>query len=104
MVCKDRRCRTRVLGRDSNLDRRIHRCNRIRSRRISRAALGSWLLAHGRLQADLVSQKVKAPRFEGLCCLWLFRGSEALPFYTLNDDPQPQVLFTWGLSNLKPAP
>ena len=25
-------------------------------------------------------------------------------FYTLNDDPQPQVLFTLGFSNLKPAP
>ena len=24
--------------------------------------------------------------------------------YTLKDDPQPQVLFTFGLSNLKPAP
>jgi hypothetical protein len=24
--------------------------------------------------------------------------------YTLNDDPQPQVLFTFGFSNLKPAP
>jgi hypothetical protein len=24
--------------------------------------------------------------------------------YTLNDDPQPQVLFTLGFSNLKPAP
>src|SRR5579862_4212702 len=24
--------------------------------------------------------------------------------YTLNEDPQPQVLFTFGLSNLKPAP
>jgi len=23
--------------------------------------------------------------------------------YTLKLDPQPQVLFTWGLSNLKPA-
>jgi len=23
--------------------------------------------------------------------------------YTLKDEPQPQVLFTWGLSNLKPA-
>jgi hypothetical protein len=24
--------------------------------------------------------------------------------YTLKDDPQPQVLFTFGFSNLKPAP
>jgi hypothetical protein len=24
--------------------------------------------------------------------------------YTLNEDPQPQVLFTFGFSNLKPAP
>lgn len=24
--------------------------------------------------------------------------------YTLNEEPQPQVLFTFGLSNLKPAP
>jgi len=24
--------------------------------------------------------------------------------YTLNDDPQPHVLFTFGFSNLKPAP
>jgi hypothetical protein len=24
--------------------------------------------------------------------------------YTLNDDPQPQVLLTFGFSNLKPAP
>jgi len=24
--------------------------------------------------------------------------------YTLNDDPQPQVLFTFGFSNLNPAP
>lgn len=23
--------------------------------------------------------------------------------YTLNEDPQPQVLFTWGFSNLNPA-
>ena len=23
--------------------------------------------------------------------------------YTLKEEPQPQVLFTWGLSNLKPA-
>jgi hypothetical protein len=23
--------------------------------------------------------------------------------YTLNEEPQPQVLFTWGFSNLKPA-
>lgn len=23
--------------------------------------------------------------------------------YALNEEPQPQVLFTWGLSNLKPA-
>ena len=39
-----------------------------------------------------------APSFE--------RGVRNLagPNYTLNDDPQPQVLFTLGLSNLKPAP
>jgi hypothetical protein len=24
--------------------------------------------------------------------------------YTLNEDPHPQVLFTFGFSNLKPAP
>jgi hypothetical protein len=24
--------------------------------------------------------------------------------YTLNDEPQPQVLFTFGFSNLNPAP
>jgi len=24
--------------------------------------------------------------------------------YTLKEDPQPQVLFTFGFSNLKPAP
>jgi hypothetical protein len=24
--------------------------------------------------------------------------------YTLNDDPHPQVLFTFGFSNLNPAP
>jgi hypothetical protein len=24
--------------------------------------------------------------------------------YTLNEDPQPQVLFTFGFSNLNPAP
>jgi hypothetical protein len=24
--------------------------------------------------------------------------------YTLNEEPQPQVLFTFGFSNLKPAP
>jgi hypothetical protein len=23
--------------------------------------------------------------------------------YALKEEPQPQVLFTWGLSNLKPA-
>jgi hypothetical protein len=28
----------------------------------------------------------------------------SLPAYTLNEDPQPQVLFTFGFSNLKPAP
>jgi hypothetical protein len=27
-----------------------------------------------------------------------------LPAYTLNEEPQPQVLFTFGFSNLKPAP
>ena len=27
-----------------------------------------------------------------------------LIFQTLNDEPQPQVLFTLGFSNLKPAP
>src|SRR3954447_18052250 len=27
-----------------------------------------------------------------------------LDSYTLNEDPQPQVLFTFGFSNLKPAP
>jgi hypothetical protein len=26
------------------------------------------------------------------------------PGYTLNEDPHPQVLFTLGFSNLKPAP
>src|SRR5271169_4831699 len=26
------------------------------------------------------------------------------PAYTLKEDPQPQVLFTFGFSNLKPAP
>ena len=30
--------------------------------------------------------------------------SEITKSYTLNDDPQPQVLFTFGFSNLKPAP
>jgi len=27
-----------------------------------------------------------------------------LLIYTLKDEPQPQVLFTFGFSNLKPAP
>jgi hypothetical protein len=27
-----------------------------------------------------------------------------LELYTLKDEPQPQVLFTFGFSNLKPAP
>src|SRR5208337_1858147 len=29
---------------------------------------------------------------------------ERVAFYALKDDPQPQVLFTFGLSNLNPAP
>jgi hypothetical protein len=31
------------------------------------------------------------------------QNSDAEP-YTLNEEPQPQVLFTFGFSNLKPAP
>src|SRR5579884_3717545 len=34
----------------------------------------------------------------------LFHGVRTLERYTLNDDPQPQVLLTFGLSNLNPAP
>jgi hypothetical protein len=42
----------------------------------------------------------------------LIARDEAVPFsenfpgpaYTLNELPQPQVLFTFGFSNLKPAP
>jgi len=30
--------------------------------------------------------------------------SKSVSAYTLNEDPQPQVLLTLGLSNLKPAP
>ena len=30
--------------------------------------------------------------------------SKLVPAYTLNEEPQPQVLFTLGFSNLKPAP
>jgi len=36
------------------------------------------------------------------------QGSTNFPFaasgYTLNEEPQPHVLFTFGFSNLKPAP
>src|ERR1700674_1032757 len=31
-------------------------------------------------------------------------SSKTGPAYTLNEDPQPHVLFTFGFSNLKPAP
>ena len=34
----------------------------------------------------------------------LFEIRSDFVLYTLNEDPQPQVLFTFGFSNLKPAP
>jgi hypothetical protein len=30
--------------------------------------------------------------------------NEPVRIYTLNEDPHPQVLFTFGFSNLNPAP
>ena len=43
-----------------------------------------------------------------LLCLARVDSPEGCPHikhrYTLKDDPQPQVLFTFGFSNLKPAP
>jgi hypothetical protein len=45
----------------------------------------------------------------GLCALVLLAldsldGCPCVVIYTLKEDPQPQVLFTFGFSNLKPAP
>jgi hypothetical protein len=34
---------------------------------------------------------------------WDGRRQEKLAAYTLNEEPHPQVDFTWGFSNLKPA-
>jgi len=34
----------------------------------------------------------------------LSSGASQTKSYTLNEDPQPQVLFTFGFSNLNPAP
>jgi hypothetical protein len=46
-----------------------------------------------------ISRKQKAPPLNGEAF-----GFSVLLAYTLKDDPQPQVLFTLGFSNLKPAP
>jgi len=56
------------------------------------------------------------PAKSGMASSWdeamFFLASRVFPrgenlrskIYTLNEDPQPQVLFTLGFSNLKPAP
>lgn len=38
------------------------------------------------------------------CAKQGFTNSNLLAIYTLNEEPQPQVLLTFGFSNLKPAP
>jgi len=52
----------------------------------------------GRQQLRPTCQAKQKPRHRGEA-RFLFEL-----FYTLNYDPQPQVLFTLGFSNLKPAP
>ena len=61
------------------------------------------------LQNDKLVEKQKPRAWRGfLVCKPIGRenrvakGEERL--YAWNDDPQPQVLFTLGFSNLKPAP
>jgi hypothetical protein len=46
---------------------------------------------------DAGAKKAKASPLSDEACL-------ASNSYTLNDDPQPHVLFTFGFSNLNPAP
>ena len=69
-------------------------CNGIDRQRCAAASDLKGIRDSGRKPAN----NKNAPSFE--------RGVRNLagPNYTLNDDPQPQVLFTLGLSNLKPAP
>lgn len=46
-----------------------------------------------------LSPKQKSPAWH-----WAFLTRNWNGAYTLNEDPQPQVFFTFGFSNLKPAP
>jgi hypothetical protein len=63
---------------------------------MGRAARAGWarFLINSRNKNGLIPED-EAVRFQSL---WRLRT------YTLKDDPQPQVLFTFGFSNLKPAP
>jgi len=51
----------------------------------------------GRASPPVLHQSKKPRR-------WVTRLPQNLNLYTLKEDPQPQVLFTFGFSNLKPAP
>ncbi len=52
------------------------------------------------LIAGLEARKSLVATAMRLSQFWRFTRA----LYTLNEDPQPQVLFTLGFSNLKPAP
>lgn len=90
----------RVLGKDRVSDK-VKDSGKVRRRVVPKASelkTSKIQSRHNNRSKSPRRTQKKSPAMRGFCT---FRFSTN---YTLNEEPQPHVLFTFGLSNLNPAP
>ena len=106
-VALSRKGKGRVLGRGRVLDKgrvsdKVKDSGKVRRRVVPKASelkTSKIQSRHSsRSKSTPARAQKKSPAMRGFCT---FKFSTN---YTLNEEPQPQVLFTFGLSNLSPAP